>query len=127
MRPRLTAPLSTPLSAIESRPLNRPPDTTGRVRSPCSNPTSTSSLTSGRNVIPRLGPPPTVATRAQLLSTASDSAGNLSFTIAAADPLPVDTWVTTPTIRPSCGAPPAVAAEAVHQPGGPAVAGRRIG
>ena len=73
--PRLTTCADSPadFTALDSNgcfdlPLSRPPITYGRRVSPNSNPTSTSSPTSGRNRLPHSLPMPTCTTRAQSLS-----------------------------------------------------------
>src|SRR5690606_18841698 len=96
-----TLPLATPKSSAELVVLYTPPSTMGRVTSPPSKPTITSSLTSGTNVIPPDAPAPIDTTRAQALSTWSPSVGYLTFTEPLGDSeLPV--FVTTPTTSASC-------------------------
>src|SRR5215470_7482283 len=67
-----------PSGGLSRRPHN-PPSTIGRALSSSSNPTSTSSPTSGNHCMPRRSPAPGPATRAQALSS-SDSVGNRTFT-----------------------------------------------
>ena len=81
-----------------SRPFQRPPRTYGNSALPCSNATRTSSSGSGRKKAPRPLPAIGATTRAQLLSSRSESHGNFTFTRPRWSGSRLS--VTTPTVTP---------------------------